>query len=473
MLERLRAVTARARHFKQLLTQPYERDRDAALARVWDTLPDNLKVPKQSFGTQNPGCAATYNIMERCDFSCTACYLSKEANWTPALPLDEVKRQLDAIRAFLGPWGNTQITAGEVTLMPVEDLVEIVRYCHQIQLSAMVMTHGDTFRKDPSYLRRLVLEGQLQKVAIHVDTTQRGRMGEQKGATEADLHPLRDEFAAMVKATREETGRTLHAAHTFTIDEQNFQQVPEVMRWVLANADAFRMISFQPTAEVGRTRTEKMTGRREAIWDKICEGVGQHINPQQFFFGHPDCNNIALMFVVRFGDEQHVVEVTREHAVDEAWMQRLLNSAVVGFSPDGEAPLDQLARLLGRVAREPQILAEAAAFCAFRAFTERAWLPRLLATIARGEPWQLNPFVIVVHHFMSKQELQTQRGQERLAACTFRLPVGDRMVSMCEMNGTDLRLQLNREATHRLGGGAPPRKTRRKASPAAPVHRAP
>ena len=62
---------------------------------------------------------------------------------------------------------------------------------------------------------------------------------------------------------------------------------------------------------------------------------------------------------------------------------------------------------------------------------------------------RLHPFVLVVHRFMDADELVTDRGQERLEACAFRVPV-DRgggeleMVSMCELNGSGLRAQLNR-----------------------------
>jgi hypothetical protein len=90
-------------------------------------------------------------------------------------------------------------------------------------------------------------------------------------------------------------------------------------------------------------------------------------------------------------------------------------------------------------------------YCGYRAWTERSWLPRLLKAIARGEAWEVNPFVIVVHHFMSADMLETPVGKARLEACTFRLPVGDEMIAMCQMNGTDLRLQTNRDTQERLG----------------------
>ena len=45
---------------------------------------------------------------------------------------------------------------------------------------------------------------------------------------------------------------------------------------------------------------------------------------------------------------------------------------------------------------------------------------------------------------MSPQELTTEEGQERLDACTFKLSVDGEMISMCEMNASGLRSQLDK-----------------------------
>ena len=56
---------------------------------------------------------------------------------------------------------------------------------------------------------------------------------------------------------------------------------------------------------------------------------------------------------------------------------------------------------------------------------------------------RIKPLAIVVHKFMDAEELATPLGRERLRACTFKVAVDGRMVSMCEVNATDLRRQLN------------------------------
>ena len=72
-------------------------------------------------------------------------------------------------------------------------------------------------------------------------------------------------------------------------------------------------------------------------------------------------------------------------------------------------------------------------------------LGSMVAGLARLRPVRIRPWILVVHGFMDPDDLSTPLGRERLDACVFRVPVDGRMVSMCELNATDLRLRLNRE----------------------------
>ena len=51
---------------------------------------------------------------------------------------------------------------------------------------------------------------------------------------------------------------------------------------------------------------------------------------------------------------------------------------------------------------------------------------------------------------MNRDELKTEVGQQRLAACAFRVPIEGRMEPMCGLNGTDLRKLLNERDRNRL-----------------------
>ena len=79
----------------------------------------------------------------------------------------------------------------------------------------MVMTHGDSFRRRPGLLERYMVEGGLRDVSIHIDTTQRGRLGTRWRAagTEAELNDLRSEFADLVRQARARTGLPLALCH--------------------------------------------------------------------------------------------------------------------------------------------------------------------------------------------------------------------------------------------------------------------
>jgi 7,8-dihydro-6-hydroxymethylpterin dimethyltransferase len=446
---------AHAKDIWRAFWDPVVPDEREAARNVWEQLPDTLKVDDQALGRHSAGCAATYGVMEACDFKCTACYLADSANSTPPLPFDEVRGQLDAIRDYLGPWGNTQITAGEVTLLPCDDLVRILKYCQEVELSAMVMTHGQNLLQDPKYLERLVIEGGLRKVSIHVDTTQKGRRGMHARDSETDIHWIRDAFANLVRQTRRTTGQHFAAATTYTVTEKNFDEIPSVMDWCMDNADAFRMISFQPTADVGRNRESEQVGKREALWQKVCDGVGVELAGDAFKFGHPKCNSVSMMFVAKYEQDgemvRHVMPVTRpENPRDKAFFESLFNDSFAGFCPDGEKTAIVLARLLGRLRKKPTMALRIPSFSIGRVLEERDWVTDFLKAVMTGKRWSLNPFVVIVHNFMSSHELETAEGQERLQACAFRVPVDGRMVSMCELNGTDLRKALNHDDQDRL-----------------------
>ena len=448
----------RARDLAAAFWSPEVPEEREAARRAWERLPETARLPDQVLGTASAGCAATVGVQERCNLWCSACYLAQDANQAPPLPFEEVRRQLDDIRAHLGPWGNTQITSGEVTLLPCDDLVRILDHCRTIELAPMLMTNGTVLLEDPTYLERLVLEGGLDNLAIHVDTTQAGRQDAPprrvlETGDETALMPLRERFADLVRDTRARTGRPLHAAHTVTVTDETLEHVPGLVRWAVANADAFRLLSLQPTAQVGRTTADKPRGGRAALWSAICTGLGFEANEAQWHFGDPDCSTIVAAFVVDLsgrGEEgaQRVVETTRKDSRLDRWFfRRLLHGGLAGWRPGGEGTARATARLLGRVARHPRLLLDVAVFGVARTWSERRVLASMAGALLRGRLPRVRPFAVVVHHFMDAAELETDRGRERLAACAFKVPVDGEMVSMCELNGTSLRDELNRAAT--------------------------
>ncbi len=428
------------------LMTPRSPEKLALIRQRWSTLDDHLKLPQQTAGIYNNACGATHGIMEKCNFACTSCYLTDIANHTEPLPFNEVCKQLDMLREHLGPAGKAQITAGEVTLLAPEELGDIVAYARRIGLDPMVMTNGQRFLQLPDYLPTLVEKYGLEKVSIHIDNTQKGRRRTRVGVPEADLHPVRDQFAELIRSVRRRTGKKLQAAQTVTVNAGNFHDIPEIMRWILKNTDSFRMISFQPVAEVGRTRDKRSIDiTLDSVWAQICAGVGQSLNSRAMYFGHPQCNIVAPVMVVAYGDTCRVIEAARQHY---RWDARFFNKFLRrfgGFTTVHASSRQTILKILSMCVRNVDFLLELPFYGIYRLWGIRSWLPPLLWRCLHLKKIRLRPLAIVVHQFMSSGELDTPEGRERLAACVFKVPVDGRMVSMCEVNGTDLRLRLNQE----------------------------
>ena len=415
-----------------------------------DDLPGHLDVSEQVAGYGAVACGATHSIIERCNFACTSCYLTDIANETRPAPFEDVARQLDDLRAYLGTYGKVQITSGEVTLLKPDELGRIVRYAREIGLDPMVMTNGQRLLQVPGYLPSLVRDYGLRKISFHVDTTQKGRPGMAMGLSEVELHPIRDQFANLVRQTRKETGRILHAAQTVTVTPDNLTDVAEVTRWAIAN-DAFRILSFLPVAEVGRTQDQ---GSRdlsmEGLWERICEGAGKRLNRRAMLFGHPECNTTVPVVVVRAGKYTHLEECVGERS---RWDRRMFRILVREYSHFKGSLSFNSVQLCISVFKRPWRIPELLAYALWRTLCLVGPGFRVLASLLRGERVSIAPLLLVVHKFMNAEELDTPIGQERLQACVIKVPVDGKMISMCEVNATPLRRRLNQEhLTNRKSG---------------------
>lgn len=446
-----RAIPTPRRGWRDILGQPVGAEARDLLAKNWGSLPRELQVPQQMFGRQGNGCGATIGAMPRCDFACHACYLNAGANRIPAEPVESIKAQMRRLRPILGHAGNLQLTDGEVTLRPVGEVVELLRYAQSLDLIPMLMTHGDSFRRRPGLLEELMVEGGLVEVSIHVDTTQRGREGERWRAatTEGALNPLRAEFAAMIRTAVQRTGLPLRAATTMTVTRETLTGVADVVHWVSRHSDAFRMISFQPIAQVGRTEESLGAGVNiEDLWEHVAAGLGvvggaARMRELGVWFGHDACNRMVNGVVVR-----HSGDRTRFHALRDA------------ADPLDVRIVDEFLRRFGGISfrlddTRVRWLRLAAVTLAAPAFIlgnllpyAGHWLRRIGDGRALRGVWRLAtrgavvaPLALVSHHFMSRDELGTPLGRERLAHCVFTVPVNGELMSMCEVNALGVREQ--------------------------------
>lgn len=406
---------------------PVEAETRRVLAGTWRGLPAGLRGPTQFLGRQYSGCGATLGVMPRCDFTCTGCYLGADANRAAPIGLDDAKAQLHLLRAWLGPGGNVQVTDGEVTLREEAELIELIRYARAIGLVPMVMTHGETFRRKAGLLERLVAQGGLTEVSFHVDVTMRGRRdGYAQAASEPALHGLRAEFAAMIRAARRATGRRLEAVSTVTVTRANLPEVPDVVQWFLRHADAFKMVSFQPLARVGRTKATLEGVTADELWAGIARGVGDPgVARGTGFLGHPACSRFVQGLVPRGPGRPRFVPLYDRDRPDDL---RVLSGL-----------LDRLGGLSFRLDDRPRaVLRAVRALARHPAFLFGRVLPRAYR-LARRVGLRACYFNIVSHHFMSAGELATPEGRERLQVCAFRVPIDGELVSMCAANALGRR----------------------------------
>ena len=109
----------------------------------------------------------------------------------------------------------------------------------------------------------------------------------------------------------------------------------------------------------------------------------------------------------------------------------------------GATRVKRILRRAAIVLRHPATLVWGPLYALYRLWGERRWIPAAVGQLLRLRPPRIRPLAIVVHKFMDAEELATPLGHERLRACTFKVAVDGRMVSMCEVNATGLRRELN------------------------------
>ncbi len=430
----------------QAFLHPVDAEKESLLRARWDSLPRDLQTPNQVSGRHLTHCGFTTGA-SYCSFHCTHCYLPKNANQVPMPSLAQMKEQIDANRRFQGPGGGLQITGGDVAdayfkTGRQDELVEIVRYAVNTGLVPMLMTHGQTLLEHPAFLERLMVEGGLRQVAVHIDMTQAGRHGYPiaRVTTEADLHPVREAFTRLALDLRTKTGLPLEFAHNCTVTKRNIEHVPEVLRWFLAEAErtrVWRNISFLPEANTGRTRISDHPVTPERVWEKICEGAGLELERNAAIFGHPDCNNGAFLLIAR--PSGRVMSAWPRDEKSRALLAEALRTfGAISTMTDDAGALPY--RIAGALARHPSLALRALSRAIALVVTGEipATFVRALLT---GRAQTLNTGT---HNFMDADRVANAPNdpvtKSRLDACVFKGAVKNRAtgeweaVPMCAMN---------------------------------------
>jgi len=247
---------------------------------------------------------------------------------------------------------------------------------------------------------------------------------------------------------------------TLTVTRDNLPQIPEVLLWLLRNRDAFGLVSFQPLAQVGRTRKNLVGVTADELWAEIGKGVaelGLRLSGSGLFhFGHPDCTRfVPLMTLERANGDLKVLEGMREKSEDgedAALMEEFFALGLGGVAFRDDRPVEKVLRGLGMVRTAPRFfLGRVRRWLARRLRAEAGTSLGRLALDLLFRRVRLGSFTVTSHHFMSPDEIKTERGKERLDACVFRLPYKGEMVPMCRMNADGVREKFYAEI---LGGEA-------------------
>ena len=292
-------------------------------------------------------------------------------------------------------------------------------------------------------------EGGLTEISIHVDITQRGRghgyhAPEVRAGADAAARRVRGHDPRGAAAT----GRPLRAATTLTVTGDNLPQMPaDVVRWLIRNRDAFSLVSFQPLAQVGRTR-KRLSGVSAAeLWREIGKatadfglelpGAGAHA------FRPPRMHALRAAPRDRAAGRGARTCCSSSATSPRTWrvMQELFDRGLGGIAFRDDLPVESAgARRRGDPRRAGLVLGSGAPLGG-RASARARRGPasaRLLLDALRGKA-RVDGFTLTSHHFMSPEELATEVGQARLEACVFRLPYKGEMVPMCRMNAAGVR----------------------------------
>jgi molybdenum cofactor biosynthesis enzyme MoaA len=360
-------------------------------------------TPNQVLGRSRAiGCTAV-EITQRCNLDCTLCYLSESSAQVRDPPFDEIIRRLDAIRATYGPGTNVQITGGDPTLRKHRELVAFVRHARSIGLYPALFTNGIAASR--KLLAELTAAG-LTEVAFHVDTTQR-RAGFQ---TELDLNAVRREYIGRAR------NLGLMVVFNTTVHGGNLEEIPDLVRFFVAQSADVGFASFQLQADTGRGEW----GRRasgvslEAVRERVNEGAACALPWDVVRIGHPRCHSYVPTLVIN----------RRVHPI--VCDQRVFSRFLADFAhlgQDRRSPKLELALDFGKAAvAKPVWLLRGLAFAARMLWRAKADL------LAGGG--RIRKMSFFIHNFMDADDLDPERAR----ACSFMLMSADGPVSMCEHN---------------------------------------
>ena len=358
--------------------------------------------PDQLAGRLFPMACVALEVTQRCNLDCTLCYLSDMAEAVPDVPLDTLLSRVAAIHRHFGPNTNIQITGGDPTLRPVEDLEVIVRQIRRLGMRSALFTNGIRARRE--MLERLAEAG-LNDVCFHVDTTQQRR----GFVSEADLHVVRASYI------RRAQGLGLRVNFNTTVHSGNAGEVPRLVQWFVSRAAHINLASFQMQADTGRGvlggRDENKVSQ-EGLVQAIRAATGNSADFDAFRIGHESCNRHASILVAN--DRCAALYA-------DPRLFRQMFQLLAGARHDWNRDRDVILAGLGTCLSRPLLLARA-----LRAGLRSLW-PLLPAILSGHRPHRLSFFI---HNFMAADAID----RARCETCVFQVMTDRGPLSMCAHN---------------------------------------
>lgn len=360
-------------------------------------------TPNQLLGrTHTIGCVAL-EITQKCNLDCTLCYLSEHSQAVRDIPIQEIFKRLDAILAHYGAGTSVQITGGDPTLRKHSELIEIVAYAKKLGLHTALFTNGIAATRE--LLTQLAKAG-LNDVAFHVDTTQ-----EREGYdSEASLNAIRENYIKRAQ------GLGLMVIFNTTVHNDNFHELPLLVRFFVKNAKHVSFASFQLQAETGRGEW----GARNDVVDPVTvkasieKAINSSLPWDKVRIGHRDCHSYMPTLVA--GDSVHAV--VDDETLFEQFIEAFKHIQTTRQNGKARIIVDYAKALLLKPRWQWRLLKA----CAAKLYEMRGSLWK-----SRGRVHKLSFFI---QNFMDASALQ----QDRVHACSFMVMTADGPVSMCEHN---------------------------------------
>ena len=98
--------------------------------------------PGQLAGTRRSIGCVWLEVTQRCNLDCSACYLPDYAELVPDVPLSVLMKRIGLIHQHYGPGCDIQISGGDSTLRPIEDLLAVVTQIKRLNMRSSLFTNG-------------------------------------------------------------------------------------------------------------------------------------------------------------------------------------------------------------------------------------------------------------------------------------------------------------------------------------------